>query len=100
MKGQEAYIGDMAEKWDQIAHVLQREDREFREAMKGQVVLPLLVQIVQRNGILKEMHTGPCIITPCTTEKGEKNTKFLDYACLQAALISIGTHSLFCPFST
>ena len=27
----------MAEKWDQIAHILEREDREFKEAMKGQV---------------------------------------------------------------
>ena len=27
-----------------------------------------------------------------------KKTKILEYTCLQAALISIKTHSLFCPY--
>ena len=27
----------MAEKWGQIIHILEREDREFKEAMRGQV---------------------------------------------------------------
>ena len=32
-----AYIGEMAEKWDQIVHILERVDRKFKEAMKEQV---------------------------------------------------------------
>ena len=27
----------MAEKWGQISHIMEWEDREFKEAMKGQV---------------------------------------------------------------
>ena len=27
----------MAERWGQTTHILEREDREFKEAMKGQV---------------------------------------------------------------
>ena len=27
----------MAEKWGQIIHILEREDREFKKSMKGQV---------------------------------------------------------------
>ena len=32
-----ALMGKMAAKWGQITHILEREDREFEDAMRGQV---------------------------------------------------------------
>ena len=89
---------EMAEKWNQIAHILEREDRELKVAIERQVGTTSSSPNNSKM-ILKEMPTGTSIITKCTTKKRKKN-KRLDYACLQPALISIKTHSLSCPFST
>ena len=70
-----ALIGEMAEKWGQIMHILERENRKFEEAMKGQVgTISSSPNNSNKLGSLK-MPTGTSIITQCTTEK-RKNTKF------------------------
>ena len=80
----------MAEKWDQTAHILE-ENREFKEAMKGQVSTTSSSQITQRR-------LDPYINAYWdwyyhqVYNRKEEKTKILDYVCLQAALISIETH--------
>ena len=65
-------IEGMAEKWNQIAHILEREDREFKEAIKGQVgTTSSSPNNSKKMGSLK-MPTGTSIITQCTTEKRKK----------------------------
>ena len=62
----------MAEKWGQIAHILEREDREFKEAMRGQVgTMNSNARGLNKMGSFK-MLTGTGIITQCTTGKQSK----------------------------
>ena len=62
----------MAEKWDQIVHILEREDKEFKEAMTGQVGT-----IFPRVKGLNIMASSKMFTTQGTTRKKSK----LGHAC-------------------
>ena len=56
----------------QIMHILEREDREFEEAMTGQVVTTFSsTKGMNKMGSIK-MFTGTGIIAQCTTRKKSK----------------------------
>ena len=59
----------MAEKWGQITHILEREDREFEEAMRGQVGTIFSNAIGLNNMGSFKMFTWTSIIVQCTTGK-------------------------------
>ena len=90
----------MAEKWGWITQNLEREDREFKEAMKGQVgTTSSSSNNSKKMGSLKKCLLGHWYYCPVYNRK-EKKPKILDYVYLWAALISIETHSLLYPFFT
>ena len=57
----------MSEKWSQITHILEREDREFEEAMRGQIgcIFPSAKGSSNRGSF--KMFTSTGVITQCTT---------------------------------
>ena len=66
----------MAEKWNQITHILEREDKEFTEAMREQIgtIFPN-TNALKNIGSFK-MLTDTGIITQCGTK-----SQNLGYAC-------------------
>ena len=73
----------MSDKWDHILHILERENRDFREAMRAQVGITFLHTInLSRMEILK-VFTGAGIIAQYTARK-EPNFKL----CLFLSIIN------------
>ena len=88
----------MAEKWGQIIHNLDREDRDFEEAMRGQVgTTSSSPNSSNKMGSLENAYWDWYY---CPVYNGKEKSQNLDYVCLQTALISIETNSFLYPFST
>ena len=65
----------VVDKWDCISHILERENREFQEAMRAQVgtTFPHTINL-SRMEFLK-VFTGTDIITQCTARKEAKSSE-------------------------
>ena len=69
----------MAEKWGQIKHILEREDWEFQEIMKGQVgTTPSSPNSSNKMGSLINAYWDQYYCPVFNREKNENS----DYACL------------------
>ena len=87
----------MADKWGHILHILEREGREFQEAMRVQVGTTFShTNSSSRMEFLKTF-TGAGSITQFTMRK---EAKILDHVWPEASLIPIKTDSLPFPLST
>ena len=74
----------MAEKWGQIAYILDREDREFEEAMKGQAGATFSsTKGLNKMGSIKMLLV--LALWPSIQERSQNS----DYAFLWVALISM-----------
>ena len=88
----------MAEKWIQITHILEREEREFEEVMKGKVgTSSSSPNSSNMMGSLKNDYWDQYY---CPVNNRKEKNQNLDYVYLQAAIISIKTNSLLHPLST
>ena len=87
----------MAEKWSQIKHILEREDREFQEAMREQVGTTFSHIYSSNKRESFKTFTGAAIITQCTARK---KPEFYTMPAPPASSISIKTNSLLYPLST
>ena len=81
----------MAEKWNHTSHILERENREFQEAMTAQAGTTFSHTNNSSRMEFFKLFTGAGIIAQCTAEKG---AKILDCVCSSALLISVKTNSL------
>ena len=87
----------MAEKWDCISCILERQNSEFQEAMRAQVGTTFShTNNLSRMEFCK-VFTGISIITQCAARK---EAKILDYVCPWASLISVKANSLLYSLST
>ena len=59
----------MAEKWDHILHFLERENREFQEAMRAQVGTTFSHTNKSSRMEFLKIFTGAGITTQCTARK-------------------------------
>ena len=59
----------MADKWGHISHILEREDREFQEAMRVQVGTTSFHTNSSSRMEFHEIFMGTGIITQCTAQK-------------------------------